>query len=576
MKGLSLQNKIAVSIAIALVASSIVLSIFYIRAYKANALKEMYFKAKAIAQMAENARVAAGQALSDYKAIKSDEMLAEAGEALKGLTVGSKAYFSALRKSRYYNTSIPVVWAFKAALNGAERSHFAFKPTRFDARNPAYEPITSTEKDLLRDLKQSGKLEIQGIDEEKNVLRYMRAVKLSNDCLACHGGPNDDASRPDTMVDPIGFRKEGKRTGDMHGAFQVVMDMTPLDNSVASMKQMALGTSAAIVLAACIAVVLFIRRSVIGPITGITTDMGDGANQVTDASGQVSGASQSLAEGATEQAASLEETAASVKDIADRAKQNAESSNVATTLMGEMGKLVTNGSTSMDKMVKAINSIKDSSNEVSKIIKVIEEIAFQTNLLALNAAVEAARAGEHGKGFAVVAEEVRNLAQRSATAARDTAGLIADSSSKSDEGVMIVDEAVKALNAITDSSKKVGDLVSEIAEASMDQSQGVDQVSDALAQIDKVTQQNASAAEESAAASEQLSAQADSLRGMIVNMQSVIQGGALNEGNGHMQQSSPSAKRLGIPTAPLKKLGSFSKPKANTGEIPFDDDFKEF
>lgn len=583
MKEMSLQNKIVVSIAVALSLSAILLSIFYIDAYKESAQKEMFFKAKAIGQMAENARVAAGEALSTYKAMNLTDMLEDATSDLEGLTVGSDAYFTKLRQTRYYNAGIPVVWAFKAAERHSEESNFYFKPTRFNARNKAYEPVTAVEKELLRELQSSGKLEVSAIDPESNSLLYMRTVKLTQNCLVCHGGADDDPTRPGTMTDPIGFTKDGKRIGDMHGAFQIIMDLAPLDKSVGEMQMSAIGMSIAIVLASCLLVVFFIRKSVVNPMRDITGNMTDGADQVTSASEQVSTSSQSLAEGATEQASSMEQTSASVKEIADRSRQNAENSKAATDLMGDMNRLVDNGSQSMDKMVNAITSIKESSGEVSKIIKVIEEIAFQTNLLALNAAVEAARAGEHGKGFAVVAEEVRNLAQRSATAAKDTASLIEGSTTKADEGVNIVDEAVEALKAIAESAQKVNSLVSDIADSSMEQSTGVDQVSEALAEIDRIIQQNASVAEESAAASEELSAQADSLRTMIQDMQGVIAGG----NNGHTTNGA-SRRLLAQPV----KAGSSGNGHANThlqpkakaqaskavngDDFPMDDDFKDF
>ncbi len=577
MKDMSLQNKIVISIVTALALSAIALSVFYINAYKESALDEMHFKAKAIGKMAENARLAAGDALSTYNAFNLEEMLDEAVSSLKGLAVGSDSYFAKLRQTRYYNTSIPVIWAFKAAQAGSEESHFIFKPTRFNARNKAYEPVTKTEKELLRDLQSSGKLEVSGIDPESNALLYMRAVKLTKDCLVCHGSANDDPTRPGTMTDPVGFPKDGKRVGDMHGAFQVIMDLAPLDKNVGDIKFAALGMSVVIVFVSCLLVVFFIRRSVVNPMHSITSDMTDGANQVTSASEQVSTSSQSLAEGATEQASSMEETAASVKEIADRAKQNADNSRAATDLMNDMNRLVNNGSQSMDRMVNAITSIKESSGEVSKIIKVIEEIAFQTNLLALNAAVEAARAGEHGKGFAVVAEEVRNLAQRSATAAKDTASLIEGSASKSDEGVSIVDEAVEALKAIEESAKKVNSLVSDIAESSIEQSTGVDQVSEALAEIDRIIQQNASVAEESAASSEELSAQADSLREMIQNMQDVITGNAGDNGNGTSRRLLAPPKQTAAPVHVSHPQPATKTRKAEHEDaFPLDEDFKEF
>jgi methyl-accepting chemotaxis protein len=273
-----------------------------------------------------------------------------------------------------------------------------------------------------------------------------------------------------------------------------------------------------------IVLAIFITRSITKPIGRIITGLREGSSQVASASTQVSAASQSLAEGATEQAAGLEETSSSLEEMSSMTKQNADNAVQANTLASEAKKAANNGAASMGRMAEAIKDIQKSSDETAKIIKVIDEIAFQTNLLALNAAVEAARAGEAGKGFAVVAEEVRNLAMRSAEAAKNTSNLIEQSVNNSRNGVQICNEVKTALDEIVGSIGKTTDLVGEIAAASKEQAQGVDQINTAVSQMDKVTQQNAANAEESASASEELSAQAESMNEIVDQLMVLVNG----------------------------------------------------
>jgi methyl-accepting chemotaxis protein len=245
------------------------------------------------------------------------------------------------------------------------------------------------------------------------------------------------------------------------------------------------------------------------------TQVAEATEQVSSGSQQIASGSQSLAQGANEQASSLEEVSSSLEEMSSMTKQNAENANQAKNLAGEADANAKNGAEAMSRMSQSINKIKESSDQTAKIVKTIDEIAMQTNLLALNAAVEAARAGEAGRGFAVVAEEVRNLAQRSAQAAKNTADMISESVKNADDGVKIATEVSKSFEAIAGSAKKVNDLIAEIAAASGEQSQGIDQVNNAVAQMDKVTQQNAANSEESASAAEEMSSQSEELQSMV-------------------------------------------------------------
>jgi methyl-accepting chemotaxis protein len=282
-----------------------------------------------------------------------------------------------------------------------------------------------------------------------------------------------------------------------------------------------------IFLALTIVGVTFFARSISSPIKGAVDQMSEAANQVSAASTQVASASQSLAEGSSEQAAAIEETSSSLEEMSSMTKQNAGNASQADSLMKQANQVIVKANDSMESLTRSMGEITSASEETSKIIKTIDEIAFQTNLLALNAAVEAARAGEAGAGFAVVAEEVRNLAMRAADAAKNTSGLIEGTVKKIKSGSDLVTKTNEAFAEVAVTASKVGELVGEIAAASQEQAQGIDQINKAVAEMDKVTQQTAANAEESASASEEMNAQAEQMKYISATLANII-GGSSN------------------------------------------------
>ncbi|MDY3561960.1 methyl-accepting chemotaxis protein [Gemmata sp. JC673] len=263
----------------------------------------------------------------------------------------------------------------------------------------------------------------------------------------------------------------------------------------------------------------------------------DVSEQLADASGQLSSASEEISSGAQEQASSLEETASALQEITATVKQSADNAQQARQLASGSKEVAERGGQVVSGAVEAMSEINGSSKKIAEIITTIDEIAFQTNLLALNAAVEAARAGEQGRGFAVVASEVRNLAQRSATAAKEIKGLIQDSVKKVDAGTELVNRSGDTLAEIVTSVKRVTDIVTEMAAASREQSTGIEQVNKAVSQMDTVTQRNASQTEEMSATAQALTDQAGQLRDLVARFK-------LGHGNAAPAAARP-AKRLG-------------------------------
>ena len=359
------------------------------------------------------------------------------------------------------------------------------------------------------------------------------------------------------------------------GAGSYMDEFTRASTNIAEVGKQA---SVTILIVAGISVVIailvwFITAGNIGKkIHAIVLKLTDGATQVASASSQVNSASQLLAEGSTSQAAGLEETSSGLEEMTAMTKQNAENTQRACALSEQASEAAKDSKLALTQMEESIAKIQKSSDETAKIIKVIDEIAFQTNLLALNAAVEAARAGEAGKGFAVVAEEVRNLALRSAEAAKNTSEMIEDSVSNASEGVDIAGKVSDVMNKIADSVTQTNELIAEIAEATQQQSQGIEEINISVTQMDQITQNNAASAEESASAAEELSGQARKMNGIIESLEVLVNGKSIggvkdNYNPGHSDQLFHDIQN----SKGLKKTKSFPVVNTNSSSNTYDE-----
>jgi methyl-accepting chemotaxis protein len=312
-----------------------------------------------------------------------------------------------------------------------------------------------------------------------------------------------------------------KKDNELGWTVCVVANTDEILSSVQSVGYWNLTVASVIVIFAVI-IIFLVAHSIVKPINRSIDGLTEAAEQVASGANEVASSSQVLSAGASEQAASIEETSSSLEEMATRTKQNAGHASEAKSMMSQASEIVRKVNRHMSDMAGAINEITSSSEETSKIIKTIDEIAFQTNLLALNAAVEAARAGEAGAGFAVVADEVRNLALRAADAAKSTADLIENTIKAVQNGNELTQSTQQAFKENIEISGKVGKLVEEIAAASIEQSQGIEQVNRAVAEMDKVVQQVASTAEESASASEEMHAQAEQAREFVKGLVAIV------------------------------------------------------
>jgi len=385
------------------------------------------------------------------------------------------------------------------------------------------------------------------------------------------------------VVSSYGYYDFNKLFGaDFKWAIMTEIDMAEVDIAANELRDNAL-LIGAIFLGLIIGVALFIGRLISNPLITAVNTISEANSQVIGASDQIASSSTALAEGASEQASSVEEVSATIEESTAIINQNADNAREANILAKDANDAAKDGNERVQSLMGAMGNISESSEKIAKIIKTIDEIAFQTNLLALNAAVEAARAGEHGLGFAVVAEEVKNLAGRSAMAAKETAEIIESSIEQVKGGNEIATQTNEAFGDILERIKKTSDLIGEISVSAKEQSEGMTQIASAMSQVDQVTQQNASSSEEAAAAAEELNAQANAMLdtvGEIASMVGVDLGSMMNT-NTSSVSAHASVKSNAPRIAPARRKVIKKQPAKTASKsedvFPLDeDDLKEF
>ncbi|MFM1945328.1 MAG: hypothetical protein RI897_4310 [Verrucomicrobiota bacterium] len=505
---LNLRTKIIVMVLAGFVALAVALNVLSLRHARQQAVDLYKEKAASIILAAEASREEMAEKWQDGVFTK-ETLRAWADEGKVDLVVAS----------------VPVVTAWKVTMAKAKEGGYEFRVPKFDPRNDKNTP-DEIEAEVLRKFENEKLESFSMIDEELNAIRYFHPIRLTAECMLCHGDPATSMEiwGNDRGEDPTGAKMENWKVGDVRGAFEVVQSLDDVDAMLQASAMKKAGATVLFLLLASGVFYVMVSKSVVKPVEGIIGRLTLNTESVSSSSSHVAEASTGLANGAADQAASLEEISAALHEITDLTNRNAKLSADVSVHAGSASEATRVGSSAMQRMSEAVMRIEKAANQTTTIVKSIDEIAFQTNLLALNAAVEAARAGEAGKGFAVVAEEVRSLAQRSAQAARDTTKLLDESSDSARQGVEVTEEVRATLERIATEVDGIGSLARSVDEGSRTQAEQIADISRAVSRVDGVVQANAAAAEESAAASEELKGQAADLQVVVGDLGRVIHG----------------------------------------------------
>ncbi len=416
---------------------------------------------------------------------------------------------------------VPIFAALMVGSDGAKEEGYDFRVFSMNPRNQDNK-ATVKEADILHQFEQNPNQKEIVESTSDDVIVY-RPIRLSekNGCLTCHGDPKN--SPWGNGKDILGHEMENWKDGHLHAVFAIIQSKNFLKKTQTDGLYLMLGMGV-VGLVLAIIIAMLITNASLKNLSNINDQLNKVGSELFSAGTEIYKSSQSLSNAATQAAASIEETSASTEEVSSMIKLNANNSTQAKDLANECQKQAQEGHLQVNQLIKSMNEIASSSKKIEEIINVIDDISFQTNLLALNAAVEAARAGEQGKGFAVVAEAVRSLAQRSSVSAKEISTLIKESVDKIQNGYEIAKDSGASLNRIVTAVEKVNILNSEIANASQEQSAGMETINKSILEFDKVTQSNAANAEETATSSESLNKQAEKLKEQMLSLTLTITG----------------------------------------------------
>ncbi len=454
--------------------------------------------------------------------------------------------------------NVPIVGAFSIGKEGAEKENYEFRVSDTSPRKKEH-MASGAESALLARFKADPKLEeLTELAEDGMSIRVHRPVRLAQEqgCLTCHGSPSK--SPWGNGRDILGFEMENMKDGDIKGMFTIVSSLAPVRAEVRA-------TTGKLVLfgllftAISLAMGFMIIRGPVNQLDALTQDLDSAATELSSAADQIAQVSQTLSINAAQSAKAIESTASAIEQVAGTASTNSDSAKQAAKIAEASREQAMTGEQEIRQLIASMGDIATSSRKIEEITTVIDDIAFQTNLLSLNAAVEAARAGEQGKGFGVVAEAVRNLAQRSAAAAKDIENRIRESVEKIDQGKDMADRSGEVLKKIVESAQRSSSISSEIANLSSDQATGIQHVGEAMNEVDSTTQKNAASSEETSASAEEISSQAAVLKDLVGDLVAMLDGRERNRGDqrwGERERSRAKLRTFGVsrPTAKLKAV----------------------